>query len=456
MNREGAEGLSPEQKVEEPPYPSEGYAWYVVVILLIVYVFSFIDRQIFAFLVGPLKTDLQLTDFQISLLMGFSFAVFYTFFGIPMGRLADSRTRRGIIAAGLFLWSLTSAGCGLAKTYTHLLLLRIGVGVGEATLSPSAYSLLTDYFKPKRVALAISIYGAGIYIGSGLAFLLGGVIVEFVQGREDFIWLGQEIRPWQMVFFIIGLPGMLFTAVVFTIKEPYRRGVLKREGTSVPLSEVVEYVRANWKTFLCHNVGFGLLSLIGYGGASWIPTFYARTHGWSSSETGLKYGIAVIILGSAGIIFGGQLSAWLADRGYKDAKIRAGFIAAVAHVPFAILFPILEDDLASFVLLLPAIFTLAMPFGVAPAAIQEMMPNRMRGQASAIYLFVVNLIGLGLGPSAVAFFTDKVFADESMVRYSLLVVSTAAGGLSIMLLWFAMHYFKQSLGHLTAWQNNSK
>jgi sugar phosphate permease len=138
MNREGAEGLSQEAKVEEPPYPSEGYAWYVVIILLIVYVFSFIDRQIFAFLVGPLKEDLLLSDFQISLLMGFSFAVFYTFFGIPMGRLADSRTRRGIIAAGLFVWSLTSAGCGLAKTYAHLLLLRIGVFAADGLLQAEA------------------------------------------------------------------------------------------------------------------------------------------------------------------------------------------------------------------------------------------------------------------------------------------------------------------------------
>jgi MFS family permease len=159
-------------------YPPVGYSWYVVGILTVAYVFSFIDRQILNLLVGPIRRDLQISDTEMSLLMGFSFAVFYTFFGIPLGRLADTRSRRALITGGIVLWSLMTAACGLARNFVHFLLLRMGVGVGEAALSPSAYSLIADYFPRENRATALSVYSMGIYIGSGLAYLLGGLVVK--------------------------------------------------------------------------------------------------------------------------------------------------------------------------------------------------------------------------------------------------------------------------------------
>lgn len=455
-NQEPAEVASEEHgALKQTPYPSEGVAWYVVFILMIVYVFSFIDRQILALLVGPIRADLGISDTQMSLLMGFSFALFYTFFGIPLGRLADSKSRRTIIAIGLGVWSIMSAGCGIAKTYAQLLVMRVGVGVGEASLSPSAYSLITDYFRPTRMALALSVYGAGIYIGSGLAFLLGGMVVEFASGQDmyTFAVIG-DVRPWQLVFFAIGAPGLLFTVVLFTIKEPVRRGVLKAtqgQGSGVPLAEVIDYIRANWKTFFCHSVGFALLSFIGYGAAAWIPEFYVRTYEWTRGEIGVRYGTAVIIFGTAGIIFGGRFAGWLSSKGYTDSKMRTGLIAAMVHLPFGILFPLMPTGWGAFAVMLPASFFLAMPFGVAPAAIQEMMPNQMRGQASAIYLFIVNLIGLGLGPTGVALLTDYVFKDDYMLRYSLAIASTAAGLSSIVLLSLGLKHFRNSIAHRDDW-----
>jgi MFS family permease len=436
-----------------PPYPSERYAWYVVSILLIVYIFSFIDRQILALLVGPIKNDLGISDSQMSYLMGFSFAVFYTFFGIPLGRLADSKSRRTIIALGLAVWSIMSAGCGIAKTYTHLLLFRMGVGVGEASLSPSAYSLITDYFKPQRLALAISVYGAGIYLGSGMAFLFGGLVVSFATGREavEVAVLG-TVRPWQFVFFAIGLPGIIFAFMLYTVREPIRRGIGRHGAAGVPLGIVLDYLKKNWKTFLCHTVGFAMLSFVAYGASSWIPAMYVRVHGWDPGDTGIRYGWAVMIFGTAGIVFGGQLAARLAARGHSDSKMRAGFIAAIFHIPLGIAFPIIPDGWLSFAVLCPAIFTLAMPFGVAPAAIQEMMPNQMRGQASALYLFVVNLIGLGIGPSAVAWCTDYVFQDVNRVHHSLLLVGTVANTIAAVLLFLGLAQFRKSLGFRDAWQ----
>ncbi|MEK7794078.1 MAG: MFS transporter [Candidatus Hydrogenedentota bacterium] len=515
-------GRSPSEakgpQVEDAPYPPENYAWYVVIILMIVYIFSFIDRQILSLLVGPIKADLDITDSQMSYLMGFSFALFYTIFGIPMGRLADSASRRGIIAVGLTVWSFMSAGCGIAKNYWQLLAFRVGVGVGEATLSPSAYSMITDYFRPQRMALAISVYGAGIYIGSGMAFLLGAIVVQFAteRGPVDIAIIG-TVRPWQLVFFLIGLPGVLFAFALFTVREPLRRGLGKAGAAhqAVPVSEVKSYVVQNWRTFLCHNVGFAMLSFIGYGAAAWIPEFYIRTHGWERGDTGKLYGMAVIIFGTAGIIYGGQLSGWLAEGGYKrsrgrwtpaiaillgmaiiwpltltnwvsipnptlligiyvglfalffvydrllcvlldktattDSKMRAGFYAAAAHLPFGLAFPLVGDSTLAFGIMCLSAFAIAMPFGVAPAAIQEMMPNRMRGQASAIYLFVVNLIGLGLGPSATAWCTDYIFKDTSMIRYSMALTGTIAGVVSVVLLSIGLGQFRRSLALRDAW-----
>lgn len=439
----------------EAPYPSEGYAWYVVGVLMIVYVFSFIDRQIFAYLVGPIKADLSITDELIGYLHGTTFAIFYTLFGIPLGRMADSRSRRGLIAAGLFFWSLASAGCGIAKTFWHLVAFRVGVGVGEATLSPSAYSMIADYFPPRRLALAISVYGAGIYIGSGMASILGGVIAQWAAEKEsiEFAIIG-AVRPWQLVFFVIGLPGILFTLVMLTVKEPVRRGLhraaVQGVAKGLPFAEVVKYMRANWRTFFCHTVGFSFMSFVGYAGALWIPSVFIRVHDWSVREIGVRYGVAVIIFGTAGIIFGGKLSEWLAKRGHADAKMRAGLFGALMHLPFAILFPLMPNPWLAFIMMVPAIFAVGVPFGVAPAAIQEMMPNQMRGQAAAVYLFVVNLIGIGLGPVTVGTLSTRVFGDQN-VHYSLLTANVTANLLSIILLLLGLALFRRSLDYRDQW-----
>lgn len=444
---------------EQIPYPKEAYAWYVVLILMIVYIFSFMDRQILGLLVGPIKADMNISDTQMSLLMGFTFALFYTIFGIPIGRLADSKNRVGIIAIGLAVWSFFTMACGMANRFITLALARMGVGVGEAALSPSAYSLITDYFRPHRQALAISVYGAGIYIGSGLAYVLGGYVVGFA-GDSATIALPVvgEVKPWQSVFFMVGFPGLVFTLALLTVREPVRRG-LKRTGeaakaVALPMREVLGYVRANWRTFFFHNVGFALCSFISYGSTQWIPTFLNRSFGYPIRDAGVNYGYIVMIFGTAGIIFGGWLADYFTRRGYKDARMRSALAAALLHIPFGILFPLMPSAQLALIFLCGAVFFAAMPFGVGPAAIQEMMPNRMRAQASAVYLFVLNLIGLGFGPSAVALFTDYVFMDESKLYLSLVVVSTTFGIIASILLYLGMRHFRKSMEHLEKWQSS--
>ena len=427
--------------------------------LTLVYVFSFIDRQILNLLVIPIRKDLAISEFEMSLLMGFSFALFYTFFGIILGRLADSKSRRTIIAVGFVLWSLFTAGCGLARNFVQMLLMRMGVGVGEAALSPAAYSLITDYFPKERRATALSVYSMGIYIGSGLAYMLGGVVYKWASAEAGWnVPLVGETRPWQVIFFIVGLPGVILALLVYTVREPARRGIKmikaadgRMKAAQVPLRHVFDYILENKATFLCHNVGFALLSFSSYGSSSWVPTFLIRNHGWTGAQSGLVFGAIVAIFGTLGIVAGGWLADRMAARGYRDATMRVGLIVSLAWLPFGAVYPLVPSDTWAVALMAPAVFLASAPFGVAPAAIQQIMPNAMRGQASAVYLFIVNLIGLGLGPSAVGGMTQFVFGDDYKVNYSLAIVGTVAHLVAGALLWAGIKPFNRSLDRLKQW-----
>ncbi|MDX1297505.1 MAG: MFS transporter [Pseudomonas sp.] len=431
-------------------YPSSTRAWVTVAILMLAYVLSFIDRQILNLLVGPIRRDLMISDTQMSLLMGLSFAMFYTVCGIPLGRLADTKSRRGLITIGVLFWSMTTAACGMAKLYWQFLICRIGVGVGEAALSPAAYSLIADSFPAERRATAISVYSMGVYLGSGIAFLLGGLVIQFASAQGDVVLpvIG-EVRPWQLIFLILGAAGVLFTLLMLAVKEPTRRGV--GAGVAVPLADVGRYIRANRRTVLCHNFGFAGLAFAGYGSAAWVPTFFIRTYGWDAGQVGVIYGSIVAVFGCLGIVFGGRLADWMAKRGSSDANMRVGLYAAVGAVPFVLAFPLMDNAFWAALLMAPTVFCLSMPFGVAPAAIQEIMPNSMRGQASAIYLFVITLIGLGIGPTAVALVTDYVFADDQALRYSLLIVTSLAVFSSVVLLSMGLKPYRDSVVRLQGW-----
>ncbi|MGH7817376.1 MAG: spinster family MFS transporter [Candidatus Binatia bacterium] len=450
----------PAMAADEAPYPPIGYAWYVVVVLMVAYVFSFVDRQILSLLVQPIRRDLEISDTQMSLLLGFSFAVFYSFFGILLGRLADSRSRRTIIVIGFSLWSLMTAGCGLARNFVQMLLLRMGVGVGEATLSPAAYSLIADYFPPERRATALGVYSIAIYLGSGFAFLLGGLVLGLATGQE--LWslpiLGPT-QPWRVVFFVVGLPGILLALLVFTVREPVRRGlrlVKAADGTlktagQTPLREVFAYILENKRTVICHNVGFALLTLASYGNSFWVPTFFIRVHGWSASRIGIVYGVLNCVFGVLGVMAGGRFADWLRERGYRDANMRVALIAGLCWLPFGALYLLVPDARGAVLLLAPALFFSSAPWGVAAAAIQQMMPNAMRGQASALYLFTMNLIGLGLGPTAVALMTDYVFRNEQSVNFSILVVGVTAQLSGVAVLWAGLKPFLRSVDRVKEW-----
>lgn len=423
------------------------YIWYVVGVLMVAYVFSFIDRQIFSMVVGPLRRDLHISDTQVSYLQGLSFVVFYTFFGILIGRLVDIYSRRTIIVIGMVLWSLFTTACGIASTFPQMLLLRMGVGVGEAALSPAAYSLVADYVPPRRMSTAIGLYGAGIYIGSGLSFLLGGLIRSYTatRGAMSLPWVGQ-IHPWQILFLVVGLPGVLLAPLLFTIREPQTRGGSLHP--TVPIGQVFSYIFANRGTFLLHNVGFGLLSLASYASAAWVPEFYIRTFHWNIRDIGVAYGSIVMVCGSLGIIGAGRVADYLRARGRANANLYVGMWIGIIWIPIHFLMFLAPSGVWATVWLAPASVLAAAPFGIAPAAIQQMMPPNMRGQASAVYLFVLNLIGLGIGPTAVAWFTQHVFHRDDALKYSMVIVLVTACMLGAALLGLCLKPFLTSLGRL--------
>ncbi|NRB53768.1 MAG: MFS transporter [Saprospiraceae bacterium] len=434
-------------------YPNQGYAWYVVSILTLAYISSFIDRQILALLVEPIKADFNISDTQMSLLIGMSFALFYTLMGLPIGRMVDSKNRRNIISIGIAVWSIMTALGGMVRNFAQFFLARIGVGIGEATLSPAAYSIITDYFPKEKRATAIGFYSMGIFIGASMAYLLGGWIIGYTQDVEvlELPILG-AVRPWQFVFIVLGLPGLLIALLVLSIREPARRtlsGELRTgKAPSVPLRVLWSHFKQHGKTYLYLNLGIGSWSILTYGSGAWEPTFLIRTFDYSIREAGVLMGVMLLTISTAGVFFGG----WIADRwlkkGQKDAKIRAILWSILLSVPTGLLYPLFDNETLMLISLGFFLFLTKAPIGLAAAAIQEITPNEMRGQASAVYLFFLNLIGLGLGPTAVALLTDYAFQDESMLRYSIFIIAMCSAVLASFCFWRCLAPYRRSVEQL--------
>lgn len=408
-----------------PPAYRPGYSWFVVFVLMLAYVSSFIDRQILSLLVGPIKRDMHLTDTQVSLLMGLSFALFYTLLGVPIGRWADRANRRNIVVLGIVAWSLMTAMGGIIKSYTQFFLVRIGVGVGEATLSPAAYSMLSDYFPKDKLATAISVYSAGVYLGSGIAVLIGAALVGLGSGPATItLPVIGTVFSWQLIFVYIGLPGLLLALLVRMIQEPVRRNLLINaagQTQTLSIADVLRLIGQKRRAFFGITLGITFVSLVAYATSAWIPTLFVRRFDWTSGQIGLRYGITITIFSTAGIMLGGRLADWFTRRGYADGKLRVGIISSVGILLSSGVCLITDPNIAVWLLIFPCFFV-AFPLGASSAAIQEIMPNQARAMVSAVYLLILNIIALGFGPTLVALLTDFVFHDEKAIHLSLAIV----------------------------------
>lgn len=400
------------------------YGWYVVAVLLVAYTLSFVDRTILTLLVEPIKRDLGLSDTQVSLLHGLAFAIFYTALGIPIARLADRASRRNIIAIGITVWSLMTAVCGLAKNFPQLFLARVGVGVGEAALSPAAYSMIADSFPEERLGRALGVYSSAIYAGAGIALLAGGAIAGAVAVLPPLeIALLGTLYAWQLVFFIVGVPGLAVAVWVATLREPVRQRPVGREAST---RAVVAHLGRHARAYATHIGGFTLLAIVFNAFVAWMPSYLIRTFDWTISDAAYALGLCMLTFGTSGIIAGGMSADRWRRAGALDATMRVGIVSGVGLIPFTLTCTTLASPWLAVALFAPLMFFSAYAFGAAVTGLQVITPPHMRAQVSAVFLFGVNLVGIGAGPTLVALLTDRVFADPLRVGESLAWIGTAS------------------------------
>jgi len=421
--------------------------YYALGVLLLAYILSFVDRNIMAVLVGPIREDFAISDFQYSLLHGFAFSMFYIVLGLPIARLADRGNRTRIIAVGVFFWSLMTCLCGAARGFKLLFLARMGVGVGEAALSPPAYSLLSDLFEPDKLPRALAVYTLGITLGGGLAYVIGGVVYEYFAAAAPIaVPVLGEPRPWQLTFVAVGVPGFLVVLLLLFLSEPARGRDLASDPVQAPsLGEIRDWLAGRWQAYGSLMLGVSLLSVLGYGTMAWYVEFLVRGFAMGRSEAGSAFGTIFIVAGSLGAVVGGWSAGPLARRGYADANMRLVTIVALLWLVPAVAGPLSPSAGLALWAAAPIVFFLNSYFAVSIAALQLITPNRMRAQISALLLFMTNLFGLALGPSIVAALTDFVFGDEAALRYSLSLLAAVVCPAAALLTGWGLKYYRAAL-----------
>lgn len=415
--------------------PSPLAAWWTVAVLFAAYMVSFVDRVVIGLLVEPIKADLSLTDTEFALLQGMAFAILYTVLGLPFGWMADRYPRRWLVTIGSAVWCVATAACGLANSFTHLLLARLGVGAGEAALPPSAVSLISDSFPPHRRTLAMSVYTAASSIGAGAALLLGGTVIAIVaQSPHYALPVVGQVASWQAVFLIVGVGGLTVTALALTIAEPRRewRAVAARDDQGTSL----------WRHLQVHSAVFAplvtamvLYAILAYGLLGWVPAFFIRTYGMSASEVGFQYGAVLLVFGGGGGLAGAAVAARIGRRlGSAELVVCAG-AAALTGPLMALAFAAPTQGLA-LAWFAPGLLTYTVPSGLAIAAMQSAVPTQHRGMAAALYYLLIGLLGMTLGPLSVALLTDHVFGAVGL-RWSLAAVAMTCAPIAALLFYRA-------------------
>lgn len=425
------------------PWPAPARSWALVAILVLAYVCAFADRQILALLVDPIKRDLGISDTQFSLLNGLAFSMFYTVMGLPLAWLADRGSRRTLVIVCINIWSLMTAACGGVSTFWGLFLARMGVGAGEAGLSPAAYSMIADCFPPEKRARPMSVYATGSILGAGVAFMIGGVVVHWASlaGTITLPLLG-VVRPWQVAFLCVALPGPLIAASLFLVREPVRRGQALEAASGASL---LDFLRRRVRVFLLLTFAYSISGMVIASYKAWAPAMLMRKFGWDAQTVGLAFGSMLIFGSATGVLAGGWLSDRLARGGRFDAAPLASLVAVLVAAPFAIATPLVDDSVAVAVLLSAATFGFGLMQGLPAPALQAIAPNRLRARVFATYFLIGNPIAFIVGPTAVALVSDTIFRDPKQVGTALACISAVAAPLSACCLLAALRPFVQAV-----------
>jgi len=428
------------------------YAWYVVALLTLTQIVSYVDRFLPSLLIPSIKEDLALSDFQVGLLLGPAFGVFYVFVAVPIGWLADRRSRRAILSVGISLWCTMTAAAAFARSFLPLFGARMGVGLGEAAVAPCAISLISDYFPRDRRARALSVFMAGTFLGAGSAYLFGGPLVHEIAQLPPLHISGLgEMHDWQMSFLLVGLPGFLLAAMMFTIREPVRqdqvvRGLTTDTSGGASLLGALRFIRERWQAFGALFIGSA--SVVTMGSLTfWNVALFGRTWGWEVREVGIATGILFLTGGPLGTVLGIWLTnRWLAA-GRKEATLRALWTGLAIAVPGFALYPLMPTpELAIFAQLF-AFTGQAMAAAAGPASLTLIAPGQIKSQSTAIYYLFIGVFGQLIGPPPVGLMTD-LFGDPGKLRYAMTIEAATVGVLAIIFVGIGLSRYRRCVSEV--------
>ena len=431
-----------------------GSPWLVVIVLLVLYVFSYIDRVIINMMVEPIQRDLQLTDFQISLLQGPAFGVLYVVSGLFMGYLIDRHSKRLITMTGVGIWGSATLASGLTGNFTQLALGRAGVGVGESVLTPAAHSIISEKFPKDRLSTAMAIYTMGAMIGGGIALVVGGSVVQWATTQElPPLPLVGSVAGWQAVFIVVGAATLLLLPTCMLIPRMTKSIRPTGSADAPPLVEAgfVAHVRRHWKLYILLPAGFGCTNILVNAYYAWHPTFMMRTYGLNAAEVGWLLGVQHLVAGVIGQIGSAMIVDWLYRRGVKDAHVKYQIAAILFAIPLMII-GMHSESYWAFIFLSGAFYCFCLPFvAYAGAALQLFTPTHLRARVSALFLAIVNLIGSAIGSPATGWLTDNFYGDKTLLANSLTIVTIVTTPFIVGILWIAaremrlMHALEQPL-----------
>ena len=445
--------------VKSAQAPAGTYAWYVVLILMLAQTASFVDRMIMGLLVGPIRESFAISDTQYSLLAGLAFALFYSIMGLPLARIADRGNRVRLIAVAITFWSVMTAVCGLAKGFWSLFAARIGVGVGEAALSPAAYSMITDYFSKATLARALSVYTLGITIGSGLAYIVGGWVVTLAMSAGTVVLpvIGER-EGWQLTFFLVGLPGLLIALLILMLREPQRRGLVNLDAgmatPGLPFSETLAFMHKRSKALFSHMFGVSLFIMVVFSLNMWGPEYLIRTFDFTRGEAGQTFGVLMMTAGTTGLLTGGALGDRWFGRGQLDGYSRVILLSMAGMLPFVIALGFITSPQLGIACMAIAVFFSAFQGGVSGGLIQMVTPNQMRGQVVAIFFLLANLIGMGLGPTVLALITDYVFGNDDALNKSIALCGAVLIPISALIMFWGLPAIRQAVSDASEWEQS--
>ena len=406
-------------KSEKINYPSRRAGYSAVAVMTLAQVFAFIDRQIPAMLVEPIKQDFNLNDSQIALLGGAAFSIFYAIMALPIGYAVDRYKRVNVLGTGIFVWSLMTTLAGLANSFGRLFGARIGVAVGEAVMAPVSVSLVSDYFPQNKQGKPMGVITAGVYLGIGATLIGGGYLIDYLTdiGGITIPGIGY-FKPWQATFLLVGIPGILISIAAFMLHEPKRLGLSKRQDNSKPIN-IFSHLKTNKTTLFPMFGGLIFMALIFYSFTFWAPSMMVRTYDLSLTEVGFTLGIITIIASILGTISSGTVVDYLRSKGHSDAPIRTGMFACIFATPAICLAPIVDSLFLTWALIGIYLFFISSFAPIGLLAVSGISGNEVKGQMAAVHAFLMMAFGLSLGPQITAFFTDFVLMDESKLGYAM-------------------------------------